>query len=328
MKKNILFTACLLLALVVIWLIAQSKTLSGLAGGLPDRDIVFVPIDSNPVHINQEANTLGFINADGSGLAVYRFQMKGGSLSNFGFPHYTSVAFRPRWTKDGTALFLVLPDSGPNLRMISSDGKVAGQNCYIVAHAFSTSDSEGNAYGVVDEDAPIWSLYKDQISENSWLIIRLSLLECAVKGEFTLPSSGEWQFPTDIGESDNGIVVANYYDLTSRHKKNLVVDRVTGKHYSFDGYHPALNDEGDILAYYRGDGALVARNVFTNEEQVLDNVLQNEKNQDILSRFSAPGWSPDSQWLVYNTAKGQIFKINIKTLEKIYLTDGWHPDWR
>lgn len=328
MKKNILLTVCLLFVLVVIWRMAQNKTLSGLANGLPDRDIVFIPIESDPVHINQEANTLGFINADGSGLALYRFEMKGGSLSNFGFPYYTSVAFRPRWAADGTAVFFLLPDSGPNLRVIRSDGEIVGQDCYIVAHATSTSDTAGNVYGVVDENAPIWNNYKDRMGRNAWLIIRFSLLECAVKGEFMLPSKSEWRFPNDIGESDGGTIVVNYYDSASRNEKILIVDSITGRQYSFDGYHPALNNDGNILAYYKADGALVIRDVFTNEEKILDNALQNEKVQDISSYFSTPGWSPDNQWLVYNTANGQIFKINIKTLEKIYLADGWHPDWR
>jgi Tol biopolymer transport system component len=46
------------------------------------------------------------------------------------------------------------------------------------------------------------------------------------------------------------------------------------------------------------------------------------------SMVSMPGWSPDNQWLVYNTVNGDIFKINIETGENIYLTYGWAPDWR
>jgi len=327
MKKRILLIMCLLFALIVIWRIAQSGAFLGAPDNLLSKDIVFMPIESNPVHINQEANTLGFINADGSGLAVYRFKIRGGSLSNFGFPYYTSVALRPRWTRDGSAVVFLLADSGSNLRMLKSDGKVVGQDCYIVADGDSTSDPAGNVYGVVNENAPIWNNYKNQISEDTWLIIRFSLLECAVKSELILPSKSEWGNPHDINES-NDLVIVNYYDSLSHNEQILIVDKVTGEHYSFNGYHPALSSDGNTLAYYRADGILAIRNIHTSNEKVLDKTLKTARGQDILSYFSMPGWSSDNQWLVYNTINGQIFKVNIETLEKIYLVDGWHPDWR
>ncbi len=117
--------------------------------------------------------------------------------------------------------------------------------------------------------------------------------------------------------------MTNYYDFETNQDMILLFDQRTSETTSFAGIYPSFSDDGRWLAYYTADGNLIVRDLATDEERVLVRGVFSYART-----VSMPGWSPDSRWLVYNTQEGMIFKVNRETGERVYLTDGWAPDWR
>lgn len=291
--------------------------------GLPNSDIVFVPLNSTYSGDNNSP-TLGFIKLDGSEHVEYRFPVLGGSKDMIGRIRYGYLIGEPVWNREKNVIFFGVPDSGPNIRAITSEGNLVGQDCYLVTYAYPVSD--GNIYGLIDENAPVWEMYRNQVLPNTNLWARISLEGCAITETFLLPvPDGNicWLY----GETNDGRIVEQCVNLNNDEETIFLLDAKTGKKpFFFPGEGPSLSDDGKMLAYYGEYGSLRVRDLETGENKKL--IVVGKGATDRYEHLGPPGWSPDGKWLVYNNTAGQIFKINIDTLEQVYLVDGWAPDWR
>lgn len=325
-NKKILLLCVLapLLLFLTACVIGKGKELEyPLNGGIPQSEIVFMP-DAGPVYVKQETKTLGFVNASGSNRQEYTFTLFGGSVSMFNVRYATLHAFSPRWSMSGNELAFSIPDPIQNMRLIGEDGKMYGRTCTDISGSALTFDLQGNVFAEITKHALVYEDYKDMT--DSALIARYDLKSCQIVAVFSLPVPFG-SFVGEISESDQGVLSAAFYDFDTHLDSILLYDETTGEYQTFPGFHPSLTEDGALLAYYSMAGALVIRDMRTGMERELLHFFP--ANDDWPPRFmSMPGWSPDHQWLVYNTPEGEIFKINIETGENIYLTYGWVPDWR
>jgi len=289
---------------------------------IPQSDIVFMP-DADPVHAKIDSKTLGFINADGSNRQEYTFTTVGGALSNFGYQIPGTYASHPRWSMAGDEIVFYLRDLPPLMRLIDKDGRMYGKKCVDIGSSDLALDLDGFAFVVILERDQGYEDYKE-ISDTA-LIARYDIKSCKVVSVFSVPVLfGYLRGP--IQEAENGLLTAEFWDTDEQMDKILLYNPTTGDSQTFPGYHPSLTKDGSMLAYYAIDGNLVVRDIETGEERYLPLRIKSPV-ASYENLVSVPGWSPDNQWLVYNTADGDIFKINLETEEKIYLTYGWAPDW-
>ena len=299
-----------------------------LTGGIPQSEIVFMP-DANPVQlqpITEESTTLGFINTDGSNRLEFSFIVSGGTDRASRVTSYESrYVYRPRWSKSGSELFFSVADLPPNMRLIDASGKMHGQTCTdIDGRGALAFDLQGNVFVGISKNALVYEDYKDLA--DTALIARYDLKSCQIVAVFSVPVPFD-SLRGEIQEANNGLLVAAFYNFDAQLDSILLYNQTTGEVQTFPGYHPSLTEDGALLAYYNRGGALVIRDMQTGAERELLQLFP--ANDDWPPRFmSMPGWSPDRQWLVYNTPEGEIYKINIETGENIYLTYGWAPDWR
>ena len=324
-----LFSILLFVFMLSLTSCEQEKELQfPLAGGIPQSEIVFMP-DTDPVHLKQitdVSKTLSFIGADGSNLLEFTFTLSGGSNRASVLSDYeTRYVYHPRWSTSGDELVFYIRDQTPNMRVIGVNGKMYGQDCVdIGAGGVLTFDLHGRIFIEIKEDDLLYEDYKDMAE--AALIARYDMKSCKIISVFSVPAPFS-SLRGAIQESNNGLLVAAFYDPDIRLDAILLYNQTTGDSQTLTGYHPSLTEDGALLAYYNMTGALVVRDMKTGTEQELLYLFP--ANDDWPPRFmSMPGWSPDHQWLVYNTPEGEIFKINVETGENIYLTYGWAPDWR
>jgi len=326
-NKRILLVSAFMLLLIILTACKEEQVQEleyPLNGPIPQSDIVFMP-GPNPVHTELDTKTLGFINADGSNRQEYTFTLVGGSLSNFGYQMPTRLATHPQWSMDGDEIVFSIRDLPPNIRLIAQDGKMYGQNCLDVGRG-GTFDLWGNIFIMITPKSPFYEQYKDIADPG--LIARYDLKACEIVDVFSVPID-TIGIITEIQEADNGLLVASFWDNDAEPNKIMIYNQSTGEFQTFHGYFPSLTKEGGLLAYYRLSGMLVVRDTETGEERKIELLFQSITGEGPdMQLISMPGWSPDNQWLVYNTLEGDIFKINIETRENIYLTYGWLPDWR
>lgn len=295
--------------------------------GLPQGEIVFMPFESHPRYGHSAdditADTLGFINSDGSGHTEYRFPIIGGSLDMLGMRRYTYLANSPTWSHSGQMILFSIRDSGPNIRGINNVGDLLGQDCYLVSYA-SGLDRSDYIFGSVDKNAPIWELYKPEAVDGGALWVRISLPECEIVDYFTLPTEKGESYLSLIGETPTGYIVASYY-LPDSKEYILFANPNKNVFYSIRGYYPSLSDDGEYLSYFL-DNTLIVRNIETQQEKELVLVPDDQANSTY--HPSPASWSPDRKWLVYSTSAGEIYKLNIDTLEQYFLVNGWFPNWK
>jgi len=210
------------------------------------------------------------------------------------------------------------------MRLIDASGKMHGQTCVDVVGAGKlTFNLQGNVFNEITKHAQVYKDYKE--IADAALIVRYDLKSCQIVSVFSVPVPFGYLMG-EIQESENGLLVAAFYDLETQIDAILLYDQTTGESQTLPGFHPSLTEDGALLAYYNMEGTLVIRDMETGVEKELISVIPSSWGYH--SYMSMPGWSPDHQWLVYNTAEGHIFKINIETREHVYLTYGWAPDWR
>ena len=295
-----------------------------LPNGIPMDDIVFMP-DSDPVHLNNNGRTLGFINADGTRAIYFTFQIYGGALSNFGVQLSLQQANYPRWSRSGTTLAFSVSSTPPDIRLIDSRGRMYGQNCDALDQD-TTFDPQGNILGEITKDSPVFSEYKNKITPNISLVAQYDLKTCKIIDVFSIPVPQNSPI-YNISEAENGLITAEFYDPNEDTFNIILFNLMTQKSTLFPGYYPSLSSDGTLLAYYSPVGNLIVRNIQSGVEKSIINffAIYNAFDTDYLSM---PGWSPDNRWLVYNTPEGKVYKVNIETDEKVYIIDGWAPDWR
>ena len=297
--------------------------------GLPSAEIVFSPYDPFLSH-GLTKNSIGFVDADGNNRELFFFNIEGGSAIQR--PKYFSTyAIDPKWSSRGDGLAFYIADVGPSIRFIDAQGYMYGKECEEIHIQIFGFDGNGNVVKWLSRSDPYFDKYKDEVTDGEQLILRYDLKECAVVDFFTIPVPENYKvFGIDI--SGNGIltcmikeIVTYVHQETPRQYSILVYDLESEETQTFPGYHPSLSNDGSLLAYYGYNGELRIRNLESNDDWALKQIHIYDDFDDFVSR---PGWSPNDQWLVYNTKDGGIYKINVNSGENIYLTDGYTPDWR
>lgn len=310
-----------------LWL-EEPEPIHPFPNGLPKQEIVFSTY--HPQLANSQAPTLGFIYADGTGREEYSLTLYDGSRTMFGCKAPpTSQGGSPRWSRDGELLFSMrgIP---PVVRVIDKQGRMYGAQCDTLNHSSLTFDLQGNILAPIYEHSRVYQDYQGYAVPGSVLVARHDLKNCRINGVFLLPISADPRVVDAIGENPDGWIVAEFYDFEARTPKILLYHPTQRAQKIFQGIHPAFSDDGEWLAYYRLDGSLTIRRVETDEEQPLIRVKGWQKERWDVDRgaLSMPGWSPDSQWLVYNTPAGEMYKVNRESGQAFYLGMGWAPDWR
>jgi len=292
--------------------------------GLPDKDIVFVPSEY-PAYSDADISTLGFINADGTGREEYSFLFAGGAKSMYGMTSYTQYADTPRWSTSGGELTFGIRNTAPNIRLIDSQGYMYGKNCDTIGEPISF-DRNNYLIKVLHKDDLIFSQYQYLIDENHIALVRFNLKNCTVLSVSSLAVPSGIVF-TIGNETASGRFIISYYQTGTDIPNFFIYEPMQEDYQIFSGFFPELNNDGTLLAYYSAEGALNVKNVETGAERIIAEVTSNTFSL-ASNMLSSPSWSPDSQWIVYSTDDGKIYKINVETEEKIYLTHGWSPDWR
>jgi hypothetical protein len=318
--KQILVSTLWLISLLVLSSCSETELLYPLDGAIPQSEIVFMP-DADPRHLKYDSKTLGFISADGSNRQVYTFKLIGGALSNFGRHMPTQYASHPRWSMAGDEIVFSIRSLPPNIRLIDENGRMYGQKCDDIEAGDLALDLAGNALIQIHKQDKVYEEYLDLTS--TALIARYNIRACRVVSVFNVPVPFGY-LHSSIQEAENGLLTAPFWDEGEQMDNILLFNLNTDESQTFPGYHPSLTRDGSLLAYYDYSGALIVRDLRTEAEKTL--ILSSVDFRDDL--VSTPSWSPDDQWLVYNTSEGDIFKINIETGEQVYLTYGWAPDWR
>ncbi|MBC7227645.1 MAG: hypothetical protein H5T61_10490 [Thermoflexales bacterium] len=203
-----------------------------------------------------------------------------------------------------------------------------GSRCDTLEQGRLTFDQEGNILAPFYQGSAAYQKYRGYAKPNSVLVARHDLKNCRIDGVFWLPIAADPRFVESIGESPSGWLVANFYDFEEHEYKILLYHPGEKVRRIFPGRHPSFSDNGEWLAYYRPDEYLVIHKVSTGEERPLVKVESQWDGMLWGSEFSMPGWSPDSEWLVYNDSFGRIYKIQRESGQRIYLGKGWSPDWR
>jgi Tol biopolymer transport system component len=298
--------------------------------GLPERDIVFMPYDPFYFH-GKTRNTIGFIDKDGNNLEILKFNVAGGSAQNR-LKTFSTYVFGPRWSKNRKELVFTIADTPPNIRVIDENGFMFGSDCSDMDQAGSmlSFDMDGNIILWISTIQAMNERYLSEMSDEESLIVRFDLINCQVVDKIYLPfPSNIWILGADISKN---ILTAmlfdsyrNQYDQSVNPYNVLYYDLLSGKFQTFPGYHPSISDDGSLLAYYSYDGRLRIRDTSNMNESSLVKLFDKEDDFQFVSR---PGWSPDNKWLVYNNREGEIFKIDVTSGEKEFLTEGFAPDWR
>jgi hypothetical protein len=318
LKSIILHLHWMIIFILPIFLSACAmETTQPLPDGIPKDNIIFTP-HGDLSHTTYQGPTLGFINDNGTNEVLYTFEIFQGAGSNFGMPLSNKLANEPHWSKSGDMLAFSVGGIPPDIRIIDSQGRMYGRKCLDLDED-STFDTRGNILGEITKFSPLYPKYKDQITPGTSLIARYDLKTCTVAGTFSVPvpfGSDVW----DVNEAENGLLTFYYYENLMY--KFMIFNLVTHDFTTILGRNPSLNKTGTLLAYFNPDGNLMIRDTKSSLEKTMIHVTGE------LDYVHMPGWSPDNQWLVYNTPDGKIYKVNRETGENIYITDGWAPDWR
>lgn len=292
-----------------------------LGGPVPNSAIVFMP-DANPEQVSRESEskTLGFIDADGNHRREYTFRIFGGAPSMFGMPLSSQIAQFPQWSASGEEIAFTIRNTAPNMRLIDKSGRMYGEHCTDIGTGTITFDLHDNVLIGIESDEDSLNTLRTS------LVARYNIKTCQVVSVFSVPIPFEISI-SEIQEAENKLLVASFWDTEEQAYKILVYDANTKGVQILLGYHPSLTKDGTMLAYYDRYGWLIVRDMATDEEKRLIPVMP-PSSVDSFRSLGMPGWSPDNQWLVYNTPEGEIFKVCVETGENVYLTHGWAPDWR
>lgn len=314
---------------VILKFINRNEPEQPFRNGLPEQEIVFMPYDPFFSH-GTTRKTIGFVDSDGSKRKLFRFLIKGGSA--FKYPKYFSTyAIEPKWSGDGQSLAFYIADVPPHIRLIDKQGYMYGKECvdiYINDFGF---DGRGIIVLWISKTNSLFEDYSDELEGEEQLFVRYDFMKCQVLEAITVPIPENYKID-GVNISKGGIltcmineVVKYTYQEPEKPYSVFIYDLKSGEKQTFPGFLPSLSDDGSMLAYYGYNRELVVRDMESNEEWTFSRIYRYEDFYDWVSK---PGWSPDNQWLVYNTRDGRIYKINVNSGERIYITDGYTPDWR
>jgi len=285
----------------------------------PQRDIVF---QRAVLPGGEYGLSLGFVNADGSGLIVLQFHAL--------FAGWSTMA-DPAWSSDGSTLvFRALGHNRAGPLMISRAGEEV-RHCPDETVGWGRASFLGQGQIVVEGWAGAGDVIRPKVIDlETCKVIRVYLDEAEeeVIGTPTITSDGQWLafvlWEEDAFRGDpSDIVVLEVASNTQT---------VIGK-----GRWPSWSPDGRWLAYTGEDGIYVV----TRDGSQKRCLVSFPKGWEGWNGWPpAPSWSPDGQWLVYHkcmAARGwceegseySIFKVNVETGEEIKIVDGGlNPYWR
>lgn len=288
----------------------------------PDRDIIFqtYPHDMS----DKGENTLGFVNADGSGLVyldtVFLLPVFGRCIE--------IAPMQPIITVDGSILVYRNPRVGAGYLYIQHSGGPPIKCDDDISFGINRPQIEGD------------QIFTDTAGE----MALFSIEDCAPnipKDQltiFTSPNTGYGLYSGSISPDRERIAFSarmadegNYYILLYDTKSQETV-RIT------EGDAPAWSPDGTSLAFSKSDGIYLM-----DMAMEIRLIVPYEYPSSPRTWLLLPSWSPDSQWLVYHKCTAQsdsnsycgsiddysIFKVNVETGEEIKIIDGGlNPYWR
>lgn len=301
----------------------------------PQTDIVFQRVASNSSDERERRNSLGFVNADGSGLTIVKLTPQPGSE--------TLIVF-PIWSSDGSTLIFrggSYPDPSTGELLTARAGKG-------VLHCPKES-SFGLGRASLLEGAK--QVVAEIISDLPDQVVLINLNDCTV--DRTYLSNSDKEFFVGVSAIRSGQLLAfghskniSYY---SAENDIVILDTASGTQTIVaNGAYPAGSPDDQWIAYTAEDGIYVVRQDGSQRKQVstyspLRTVVPGESP----TRYSwekwppTPSWSPDGKWLVYHKCMlplGEecregpdfsIFKVNVETGEEVKIVDGGlNPYWR
>ena len=299
-------------------------------GHLPDRDIVF-----QLSHYAASDKRIGFINADGSGLAFVAITH---------VPTIARVNPRPSWTSDGQ-LLLFPGNFGRGFVGITTQGERHDYARWMSRAAPLEQASVAVLLTAFDQSRYQIALFDLETSQ----IIRSFVIQdddypsigtSALSGSLLVYR--RWWKPDPETDPDRSIAYEIVLlDIDTGMRRTLA--RREGKDFERILENPAISPDGQWVVYTAADGLHLVRPDGSEDHVVvvLDVVREDEFGEWLDVYPPEASWSPDSRWLVYHRCMlpGQqrcysedqyaIFKLNIETGEEWLLVEGGiNPYWR
>lgn len=299
--------------------------------GLPESEIVFSPYDPFFAH-GTTKKTIGFIDADGENLEVVFFNIAGGSAILWP-RNYLTYVNGPRWNSNGDELVFTISDVSPNVKIIDSDGFMHGKDCVDIdlAGYHLEFNDDGSVIAWISElNSGYVQLAGSEISGDEQLIVKYDVMSCQVIEKLKVPISAEyWLYDINLSKYYLSVMLLDtnksQFNMLERPYKTLLINNKTGDVKEFIGVHPSQSDDGTLLAYFDYSGYLVVENLLDGTKKNFETPINEDDDFEFICR---PGWSSDNQWVIFNDRAGDIYKLNIKTKEMVYITEGFCPDWR
>jgi hypothetical protein len=300
--------------------------LSGCSGPivevLPDTDIVF-----QSMWTGTRANTLGFVDADGSNLTYVQV-----GCCRDGLPAF------PAWTPDGDYLIfraIRVVWHGGDLYAIGPDRRLISYPTEVACCGGGAAITEDGRHFVINAD-PYGVKHLHLVAIESGEIKETLITEprqqagVGIGTRAVHESRLVYRHRELIGDQTTSSLIVR--DLDSGQEIVLATAYFIEK--------PALSPDGRSVAYTVANGIYVVPVTGGASRRIVGTaVLRSFLGYPVA--VPAASWSPDGEWLVYHrcTLPGQqycggladysIFKVNVETGEEILLVEqGLYPYWR
>jgi len=306
MKRNLVLTVGLALlgscaVLVGLGLTGRANVLPK-GQGLPEKDIVFTPEDAS--------DSLGFINADGTGFETRTLEISEGFLRDLARLSTLSPSGWITWGPDGRSLAGSIGRyyTGAGVPfVITADGSLQFCPDGDDSTPFSSARSwivGGSTILTIDEYP----------SEDPDRVLLMNMATCIVQE--VLYEQGPNEGIEEAALSSDGwlaIAVGRRDPLTGETSRWIALIDPQGAEVAAvaDGRWPAWSRDGEWLVYtVNEDGLHIVRKEGTEDRKVLD-----------APKVGPASWSPDGQWLAYDRPTGEgnqaIYKVNLTSGEEV-----------
>jgi hypothetical protein len=281
--------------------------------GLPENDIVFIP--------EETPDTLGFINADGTGFETRTLEMSEGFFRDFVKMSTLGLSVWVTWGPEGRSLAGSLGrfhTGGGIPVVITSDGGLL-----YCPEDESTPDSTARSW-IVDGSTIL--TIDEYPSGDPELVLLMDMTTCAVREVL-------YQIPQDLNLEEASISLQGWLAITTLREASLSEREAFRRILLIDpqgaevaevpnGRWPSWSQDGEWLAYtVNDDGLYIVRRDGTEPRKVLAE-----------PRVGLATWSPDGEWLAYDRPTGEgnqaIYKVNLTSGEEVEIfRGGFNPNW-